>query len=181
MFGGFWERLIGITKNAIKKVLGRVLIAFDELSTILTEIEATVNDQPLTYVSSSIEDNVRLTPSHLLNGRSLTQLPYINITDDELYDPDYDSHTKVNKRYEHLVRLHIQFWRRWQTEYLTALRERHPTTGTKNNTIKVGDVVIVHDDINRRVKWQLAIVNSLVYGKDGSLRSAEVKTSNGHS
>jgi hypothetical protein len=59
-FGGFWERLIGLTKNAIKKTLGRALISFDELSTVITEIETALNDRPLTYVSSDLNDKVKL-------------------------------------------------------------------------------------------------------------------------
>lgn len=38
-------------------------------STILCETETTINDRPLTYVSSDIMDPQPLTPSLLLNGR----------------------------------------------------------------------------------------------------------------
>ena len=31
LYGGFWERLIGITKNALKKVLGRAQVTLSEL------------------------------------------------------------------------------------------------------------------------------------------------------
>ena len=34
-FGGFWERLIGLTKNAIKKVLGRAFVSLSTLQTIV--------------------------------------------------------------------------------------------------------------------------------------------------
>ena len=50
-FGGFWERLIGLTKSAIKKVLGRTHISLQVLQTIVVEVEALLNDRPLTYVS----------------------------------------------------------------------------------------------------------------------------------
>ncbi|XP_071177522.1 uncharacterized protein [Mytilus edulis] len=39
-YGGWWERLIGLTKNCIKKVLGRALVTFRVLETIVIEIEA---------------------------------------------------------------------------------------------------------------------------------------------
>ena len=48
-FGGVWEHLIGLTKAAIKKVLGRVFVS---LSTTIVEVEAHLNNRPLTYVSS---------------------------------------------------------------------------------------------------------------------------------
>nr|XP_006819768.1 PREDICTED: uncharacterized protein LOC102807771 [Saccoglossus kowalevskii] len=136
---------------------------------------------PLTYVSSSINDNIALTPNHLLHGRTLTSLPYIEVTDDEIRDPTYQfsDHREMNNRYVHLSRLHAQFWRRWSTEYLTALRERHPTTGSKGNTIKVRDVVIIHSDVDKRQKWHLGTVTKLVYGNDQLVRSAELNTANG--
>ena len=49
-FGGFWERLIGLTKNAVKKVLGQAFVSLSTLQTITAEIEALLNNHPLTYV-----------------------------------------------------------------------------------------------------------------------------------
>ncbi|VDI32061.1 Hypothetical predicted protein, partial [Mytilus galloprovincialis] len=63
------ERLIGLTKNCIKKVLGRALVTFRVLETIVIEIEAILNDRPLTHVSTDLTDDEPLTPSHLLYGR----------------------------------------------------------------------------------------------------------------
>ncbi|KAG1653542.1 Gypsy retrotransposon integrase-like protein 1 [Nymphon striatum] len=50
-YGGFWERLIGITKTTLKKILGRAFITYDELQTVLCEVEATLNDRPITYLN----------------------------------------------------------------------------------------------------------------------------------
>ncbi|XP_006824596.1 uncharacterized protein LOC102806229, partial [Saccoglossus kowalevskii] len=133
---------------------------------VVTEIETVLNDRPLTYVSSNLDDNVGLTPNHLLHGRQVTALPYINVSDEEIYDPSYTQHEEINDRYKHLSRLHVQFWTRWSTEYLTALRERHTTSGSKHNTIRVGEVVIIHSDIEKRLNWQLGTVTKLIYGND---------------
>jgi hypothetical protein len=40
-------------------------------------------------------------------------------------------------------------------------------------------VVQVHDD-TKRVNWRLAVVQSLIKGKDGLVRAANIKTSTGH-
>ena len=74
-FGGFWERLIGLSKNALKKTLGRAFITLLELQTLTVEIEGILNDRPLTYASSDLQDDKPLTPSHLLYGRRITSLP----------------------------------------------------------------------------------------------------------
>ncbi|MCP4460193.1 MAG: hypothetical protein GY816_19540 [Cytophagales bacterium] len=62
--GGFYERLIGIVKRSLKKVLGPLLLTEPQLTTTLFEIEAIINTRPLTYNSSNIEDGSALTPAH---------------------------------------------------------------------------------------------------------------------
>ena len=46
--GGFYERMIGTVKRCLRKVLGNARLAYDELQTILVEIEATLNSRPIT-------------------------------------------------------------------------------------------------------------------------------------
>jgi hypothetical protein len=88
-FGGFYERLIGITKTTLKKVLGRASVTLDELTTLLTEVEAVINDRPITYVTSDANDVTPLTPSHFVNGRMITPLPHKLLDNDELVDPNF--------------------------------------------------------------------------------------------
>jgi hypothetical protein len=66
-------------------------------------------------------------------------------------------------------------------EYLQSIRERHCAKGRTENTIKVGDVVIVHSDDHKCILWNLAIVglHRLNYGNDGLVRSAQIKTKMG--
>ena len=68
-YGGFWERLIGLTKMCLKNVLGGAHITSLMLETLVVEIKALMNDRPLTYVSSDIQDAGPLTSAHLLYGR----------------------------------------------------------------------------------------------------------------
>ncbi|XP_060568770.1 uncharacterized protein LOC132727351 [Ruditapes philippinarum] len=49
-YGGWWERLIGLTKQTLKKILGRAMVDLETLQTIVTEIESLLNDRPLTFV-----------------------------------------------------------------------------------------------------------------------------------
>ncbi|XP_070549922.1 uncharacterized protein [Ptychodera flava] len=177
-FGGFWERLIGLTKTALKKVLGHARVTLDELTTVVAEVEATLNDRPITYV----DECDPLTPSLLLHGRLINTLPHELVDDDELTDPTYitSKQTTLEKRVKYLAKLHEHFWQRWSAEYLPALRERHSPKGKTGNVIKKGDVVLVQNDDKRRINWNLAVVQELRYGKDGLVRSASVKTKSGH-
>jgi hypothetical protein len=54
-WGGFWERQIRITKDCVKKVVGRAVLTFEELRTLLVEVEAVVNSRPLTYVYDDVD------------------------------------------------------------------------------------------------------------------------------
>lgn len=72
--GGFWERLIDLTKAAVKKALGKAFVIPTILQTLIVEIEAVLNDRPLTYVLSDLSNPEPLTLLHLLCGRCIISL-----------------------------------------------------------------------------------------------------------
>ena len=176
-YGGFWERLVGLTKQAVKKTLGRTFVTLQTLETVVVEIEGMLNDRPLTYVSSDISDPEPLTPAHLIYGRRIVSVPHPVKDPDEDADPSYLSDQDMRKATSRHSKLIQQFWVRWRREYLTALREFHKTTGNNRQVIKRRDVVVVHDD-TPRLHWKLAVVDDLVKGNDGLIRSAHISTAN---
>ena len=62
---GWWERLVRSVKEPLRKVLGKALLSYQELATVLTRIEAVINSRPLTTVSDDIRDQTPITPAHL--------------------------------------------------------------------------------------------------------------------
>ncbi|XP_065896039.1 uncharacterized protein [Dysidea avara] len=178
MVWGFWERMIGMTKTVIRKVLGRSFITLEELQTLVVEIEVVLNGHPLTYQSADIMDPEPLTPSHLLYGRWITTLPYPITNNDELNDPTFTTGTVLRDKLHRQEQLLQHFQTRWKREYLTALRETHKDGGTTQQTVKKGDIVLVHDDIPR-TRWQLAVVEELIEGLDGFTRAARIRTKTG--
>ena len=73
----WWGRLLGEinpeSQAMSEKSLGRTTLSYDELNTLLVEIESVVKSRPLTYVEED-QDGVSytLSPLHLINGRRIT-------------------------------------------------------------------------------------------------------------
>ena len=100
---GFWERLIGLTKQATRKTLGRTFISLQQLQTVVVEIESMLNDRPLTYTNSDLQDSQPLTPSHLLCGRKLQQVPHPLYDQEELDDPSFVDGMDLRKKLDKLT------------------------------------------------------------------------------
>ena len=62
------------------------------------EVEAILNDRPLTHVSSDIEDAEPLTPAHFLHGHRITSLPHTVVDKEDLSDPTYGCGTDASQR-----------------------------------------------------------------------------------
>ena len=54
----------GLTKMALKKVLGKSRVTLTVLETLVVEVEAILNGRPLTHSSPDIDDPESLTPTH---------------------------------------------------------------------------------------------------------------------
>ena len=67
-FGGVFETMIKAAKKAIVAILGNSDVIDEELMTAFIGAEALVNSRPLTYQSANPQDDVPLTPNHLLHG-----------------------------------------------------------------------------------------------------------------
>ena len=177
-WGGFYERLIGLVKRRLKKVITNTSLNAIELQTILTEIEATLNSRPLTYPYTDINDGPPLTPSHFLCGHRLLTLPD---TEDSNYIPQ-ESAKDLSGRAKYHQKIMQAFWKQWQREYLTGLREQHSSQKNKNisgERVARGRVVLIHDETLRN-QWKLGVIIQLHQGKDGLVRSVTLRTAKGN-
>lgn len=116
--GAIWERLVQITKRCLRKVLGRSTVSYEELQTILADVDVVMNSRPLCY---SYEDSTEevITPSHLMYGRrilrKMPEQPRILELGPET----------LTRRATHLQMFVDRYWRRWSREYLVGLHEFH--------------------------------------------------------
>ena len=102
---GVFERMVGTVKRCLQKVLGSARLGYNELQTILIEIEATLNSRTITYEYDKIGHDV-LTPAHLIYGRRITTLPEVMPGEDA-------NDTKCLARLRYLSRKKDHFWTRW--------------------------------------------------------------------
>ena len=67
-----------------------------------------------------------------------------NGEEDEISDPTFLNSSMLQEKVQRQTQLLQHFQGRWGREYLTSLRETHRYTGVTNQTVKVGDIVLVH-------------------------------------
>jgi len=113
--GGLWEAAVKSTKHHLLRITGSAKLNFEELTTMLCQVEACLNSRPLTSQSSDPESFAVLTPAHFLVGGCLTLPP-------EPRQPE----RPVNylKRWQLVQGMTQGFWRRWSSEYLRSLQPR---------------------------------------------------------
>ncbi|XP_049277052.1 uncharacterized protein LOC125760709 [Anopheles funestus] len=168
-FGGLWEAAVKSMKFHLKRVLGTGQLTYEDLTTLLTEIEACLNSRPITAITEDPYDMEALTPGHFLVGNSLQTVPAIDI-----------SEIPTNRlNHWRIVQRHMQhIWQRWHREYLQTLQKR---AKWNNNpcTIVPGRLVVLQEDNVAVCKWPLGRITEIHPGKDGVTRVVTVKCSNG--
>ena len=164
--GGVWERLIRVIRRVLNALLHENSRLTDDIfSTLLCQAEYIINSRPLTKVSDDVDDDAVLTPNHMLMLGSNVPVPLGNFDDADRY----------RRRWRHVQYLCTQFWKRWLAGYLPLLQGRQKWHRSRQN-IKIGDVVLVVDEKLPRLCWPLGLVTDVTVGRDGLIRSAQLKS-----
>ena len=166
--------MIRSAKRCLKKSLKSKKLDYEELSTVLAEVEAVLNSRPLTYIQAESTDV--LTPFHLYTGSRALDPP-----DPRIVNFNEMTAEGARQRVLKLDKIIGSFWNTWSKDYLTSLREKAINLGRKGEGPRVGDVVVIHEDSKKRALWKLGRVVELLKGKDGVVRGAKVKTDSKYS
>ena len=110
---------------------------FEELQTVLFEVELIINNAPLTYVYPNTIETC-LTPNHLLFGR---QLLYSSNTTSTVVR----NLTVLSSTTDKINRISNHFLDRWRHVYVVNLRETQRTSKLNIDSLKtnVNDIVLV--------------------------------------
>ncbi|XP_069965947.1 uncharacterized protein [Bactrocera oleae] len=131
--------------------VGDNTLTYEELTTLLTQIEAVLNSRPLYTTGEDCEDNSILTPGHFLIGRSLVSAP----------EPFQEGNLTTLDRWNLLQKMRYQFWKNWKEEYLHTLQQRYKWKQPMSN-IKEGQIVLLKNETSHPAKWPMGKITEIL-------------------
>ncbi|CAG9105467.1 unnamed protein product [Plutella xylostella] len=168
--GGIYEAGIKSVKSLLKRHLYSTKLTYELLYTVIVQIEGIVNSRPLCPLTDLPNDVTCLTPSHFIIGKAMTDLPEPNMLD--------CNESRLNV-YQKDITLKQRFWKEFYSNYLSELQTRNKWLQPRPN-LKIGDLVIVKDEMVPPTCWPLGRVISLNMNKtDNLVRSVVILTSKG--
>ncbi|XP_046145552.1 uncharacterized protein LOC114881846 [Osmia bicornis bicornis] len=134
--GGKWEAVVKSVKYHLRRTVSDTLLTYEEYTTPLNQIEATLNSRPLEPLTDDPDDLSVLTPAHFLNGRPISTLP----------EPSVEQAQLSPRARWYLIQQKLQqFWKRWSSQHLQRMQSiskwHHPS-----NNINVGCLVLLTDE-----------------------------------
>jgi len=167
--GGLWEAGVKSVKHHLMRVMKDMVLTYEELLTIVNEIEGILNSRPISPESNDPDDLRALTPGHFLVGQPITLIPEGEI-----------SEIKENRlaRWQLLCKTVQSFWKRWMPEYILRMQNR-PKWKMERPDIETGAMVIIKEDGLSPAHWKLGRVMEVYPGKDSHVRSAKMRVIGG--
>ena len=148
-WGGFFERMVGLMKSALRKAAGHANPTYKQLKEVLITVEVTLNNRPLGYLENDIE-LPPLTPNGLIYG--------MNVSLPEENTEALDEETKLSRYARYIKRCKDIVWKRWSCEYVKALREKHRISLGKAAEISTGDIMLIKGEEKDRGLWKMGVV-----------------------
>lgn len=168
-FGGLWEAAIFSAQKHFNRIVGPHRLAYDDMETLLSQIESCLNSRPIAPMSDDPSDYDPLTPGHFLVGTALKAVP----------QADFSSIPYNRLRYwQHTQKLLQDVWTRWQLEYVSTLQQR--TKWYKSPVVIEKDrLVLLKDEDAPPMSWRTGRIIELHPGADGITRVVTLRTANG--
>ena len=165
-FGGLWESCVRAVKFHLKRCIGETILTYEEFSTLITQVEAILNSRPLIPLSDDSSEELALTSAHFLIGESSMLLAEPLVLEEKVAPLE---------RWKRVLQIAQAFWKRWTHEYLQALQRRAKWHNVERN-IKIGDIVLIKNELVPPSQWPLGKIAELRPGRDGIVRVAIVET-----
>lgn len=124
-------------KISLKNVLGQGFCNFEELTSLLTEVEAVVNSRPHTCQFNEAPE-----PEHFLVAKRLAANPHSSRN----RQPGATAREST-RRLKYRQALFKVFCIRWQKEYLSSPRSAHHARQSQASALEVNFIVVVHANL----------------------------------
>ncbi|XP_055714396.1 uncharacterized protein LOC129808634 [Phlebotomus papatasi] len=168
--GGLWEAAVKSVKYHLNRITRTSALTFEELGTVLCQIERVLNSRPLCKMSEDPNEANYLTPGHFLIGSALNAPPDPNLL--EIPENRLSMWQRCQARAQ-------DFARKWRMEYLNTLQQRSKWRCAQDN-LKAGVVVLLLDETQKEgCKWILGKIVEVHPGQDGFVRVVSVRTEKG--
>ena len=168
---GVIERMVQSVKNSLKKSLDRELLTHDQLTAICAEVKRVINNRPLIHCyKSSDEHQGPICPNDLIYGHQLMGLPYetrplkANLEEESL-SAGWENRKRI------LTTFQAHFIDQW-----VQILQKYTKWNQKRVNLQKGDLVLLSHPIKKRVAWPLAVVEEVLKGRDGLVRSCIVRS-----
>lgn len=163
-WGGVWERMVQTVKGLLRRTIGKALLTWEQLETVLVETEKVINRRPISFQWEGAQAGSVPLPLYpeqfLLSPRD---------TVEEQRDFNVSEDLRLRKMY------FTQLSEIWEREYLyQVLGSKGEVWQSTPNPLQTGEVVLVADG-EKRLGWKLGVVQELHTGRDGRCRSATVR------
>ncbi|XP_048486334.1 uncharacterized protein LOC125490598 [Plutella xylostella] len=165
-YGGLWEAGVQSAKRHLTRVNGDTKLTYEEMATLLAQIEACLNSRPLCQLDNTLDTLTPLTPGHFLIGE-----PLMITVPDMNYE---DKNVNLLTRWQLIQRMTQDFWRRWQNEYLNTLQQRYKWQ-ERVPAPRIGDIVVIKQDDLPPTKWLLGFIKNVHPGADNLVRVVTVQ------
>ena len=163
---GAVEVVVKLTKRRLKAIARDRLFKEEALSTYLTEVEAVLNNRPLTSISDDVTDLEPPTPNHFLIGRGNPNFRF---------NTSNEADIDLRKQWKSVQAATAMFWKQWVQEYLPLLTQRQ-NWRTQIRNFERGVLVLISSKDNARSNWPLAQVLDIYRDEDDVIRVVKVKT-----
>lgn len=99
----------------MRRIIGDTKLTFEEMATLLAQIETCLNSRPLQALSDDLDNISALTPGHFLIGGPLLTVP----------EPSLSEKAESSlSRWQHIQKMRDHYWDRWLQEYLHQLQSK---------------------------------------------------------
>ena len=143
-------------KHHLRRLMGNSILNYEEITTILCQIEQVLNNRPLMALTNKPDDIFAITLSMLVNDSRLDVIPQPSLQ-------KMDARGHPVKRFCSIQQLLSQFWKRWSSEYVASLQPQS-TWRQERAILSVDDVVLITDYGIPSLQWSSGRVMHLKLG-----------------